>query len=348
MTLPPYIRAHFATLEPYTTARDLASEGLFLDANENAFGSVLPLTCGVDLRRYPDPDARVLRQALATFLKLPMDHVLATSGSNEAIDLLIRLTAGPGDAVMVVEPTFSLYRTMAEINGAGVVAVDAGPAFDVDADAVLAKVTPACKILFLCSPNNPTGNSIPRETVLEICRGFDGMVVLDEAYVDFSDRESLAADVLRCSNLVVLRTLAKAWGLAALRVGYVIAAPVIVRLLQSIRKPYPLSALSIVLATKGVQEAHRMQELVTQIKSGRAWLDKALRQMGLTPYPSDANFLLVPIPRASDLVTHLKSHAGIVMRDMSRRIPETVRITVGMPKDNKRLVTDIQKWMENV
>ncbi|PIR20967.1 MAG: histidinol-phosphate transaminase [Deltaproteobacteria bacterium CG11_big_fil_rev_8_21_14_0_20_47_16] len=348
MNLPRYIRPHFAKLKPYTTARDLATEGLFLDANENAFESVLPSVGGVDLRRYPDPDGRMLRDALAAFLNLPLENVLATSGSNEAIDLLIRLTAGPGDTVMVVEPTFSLYRTMAEINAADVMTIDAGPQFLVDAQLVLSRVTPACKILFLCSPNNPTGNSIPRDTILEICRGFDGMVVVDEAYVDFSEKESLCTDVVSQPNLVVLRTLAKAWGLAGLRVGYVAASPVVIRLLQSIRKPYPLSSPSIVYATQGVAQAGKMRQLVAKICDGRKWLDAALRDIGLNPMPSDANFLLVPIPNASELYAHLKTMSGIVLRDISARIPDTLRITVGTPEENQRLVLEIKKWMERI
>jgi histidinol-phosphate aminotransferase len=346
MKLPAFIRPHFAKITPYVTARDLAQEGLFLDANENPFGSVLPDVAGISLRHYPDPDARVLRQALANFLKLPIETVLATAGSNEAIDLLIRLTAGPGDAVMVAEPTFSLYRTMAGINGADVVTIPMDESFNVTAQGVLSRVTPQCKILFLCSPNNPTGNSIPRATILEICQKFSGMVVLDEAYVEFSEQPSLASDVLKYGNLVVLRTLAKAWGLAGLRVGYAIAAPVIIQLLQSIRKPYPLSAPSIKLAAEGVARAEEMRGFVQKILAGRKWLETELRALPLQIYPSDANFVLVKIPRASEVYSHFKTNAGIVLRDMSSRIPDTLRITVGTPEENKMVIAELKKWVK--
>lgn len=345
MTLPKFIRPHFAKISPYVTARDLAQQGLFLDANENPFGSVIPDVAGVVLRHYPDPDARQLRQALAEFLELPLENVLATAGSNEAIDLLIRLTAGPGDAVMIAEPTFSLYRTMAEINGADVVTVPLDAHFQLQADAVLSRVTPQCKILFLCSPNNPTGNAFAADVILDICQKFEGMVVVDEAYADFSTQPSLAARVPEFENLVVLRTLAKAWGLAALRVGYTIASPAVIRLLQGIRKPYPLSTLSITLATDGVTQAAKMRTMVAEILVGRLWLEDALRNLGLTPYPSDANFVLVPIPQATSLYNHLKQELGIILRDMSSRIPDTLRITVGTPADNEHVIAAIQKWL---
>lgn len=344
MKLPAYIRPHFAKITPYVTARDLAQEGLFLDANENPFGSVLPDVAGIPLRHYPDPDARVLRQALADFLKLPMENVLATAGSNEAIDLLIRLTAGPGDAVMVAEPTFSLYRSMAGINGADVVTIPMDETFTLTVDDVMARVTTQCKILFLCSPNNPTGNSIPRATILDICQKFSGMVVVDEAYVEFSQQPSLAADVPARTNLVVLRTLAKAWGMAGLRVGYVVAPPVVIQLLQSIRRPYPLSALSIQLAAEGVRCADQMRSFVKRILEGRAWLETELRKLKLHIYPSDANFVLVRIPRATDVYAHFKRNAGIVLRDMSSRIPDTLRITVGTPEQNQMVISELQKW----
>lgn len=345
MKLPAYIRPHFAKITPYVTARDLAQEGLFLDANENPFGSTVPDVAGIPLRHYPDPDARVLRVALAEFLNLPLDNVLATAGSNEAIDLLIRLTAGPGDAVMVAEPTFSLYHSMAGINGADVVTIRMDEEFSLTAETVLSYVKPACKILFLCSPNNPTGNSLPRETVLEICTKFPGMVVLDEAYIEFSRYPSLASDVPQYENLVVLRTLAKAWGLAGLRVGYTVANPVIIQLLQSIRKPYPLSSVSIQLAAAGVRNADKMREFVQKIVAGRRWLSQKLTDMGLPPFPSDANFVLVRLPQASKVYSHFKTTAGIVLRDMSSRIPDTLRITVGTPEQNQMVIDELKKWV---
>lgn len=346
MKLPSYIRPHFAKITPYVTARDLAQEGLFLDANENPFGSVVPDVAGMALRHYPDPDARMLRVALADFLKLPLENVLATAGSNEAIDLLIRLTAGPGDAVMVAEPTFSLYHAMAGINGADVVSVYMEEEFNLTAETVLSYVKPTCKILFLCSPNNPTGNSFSREMVLEICAKFPGMVVLDEAYVEFSRYPSLSVDVPKVENLVVLRTLAKAWGLAGLRVGYAVASPVIVQLLQSIRKPYPLSTVSIQLATEGVRNGDVMRGFVEKIVAGRKWLEKELGDMGLPPFPSDANFVLVRIPRATEVYNHFKTKAGIVLRDMSSRIPDTLRITVGTPEQNQMVINELKKWVK--
>ena len=147
MTLPPFIRPHFTTIAGYRSARDLAMEGLFLDANENAFGSVLPSVAGVELHRYPDPDARLLRQAFADFLQLPVEYVVATSGSNEAIDHCVRLTTGPGDAVLVAEPTFALYRTMAQLNDASVISVLLAPDFSLQLEAITSRITLACKTL---------------------------------------------------------------------------------------------------------------------------------------------------------------------------------------------------------
>lgn len=346
MTFPAFIRPHLARMVPYLSARDLAQEGCFLDANENAFGSVLPDVAGVALRRYPDPDARALREALADFLHLPIEYVVATSGSNEAIDLCIRMTAGPGDAAMIAEPTFSLYRTMAQINGAEVVRVPLDADFRLRAETMLSCVTPACTIFFCCGPNNPTGTVIPAAVIREICTRFSGMVVVDEAYVEFSDQPSLAALVPSHPNLVVLRTLAKAWGLAALRVGYVAAAPVLVQLFRQIRKPYSLTGPSIRLAVEGLAAAAAMRAMVAQIVEQREWLRGALVQAGITPYPSQANFLLLPMREATAFYEHLKIAAGIVVRNMSHLIPDTVRVTIGMPEENQRFLHQVRQWQK--
>lgn len=346
MTLPSFIRPHLARTVPYLSARDLAQEGCFLDANENAFGSVLPDVAGVELRRYPDPDARALRTALADFLQLPIDNVLATSGSNEAIDLCIRLTAGPGDTVMVAEPTFSLYRTMAQINGADVLRVPLNAEFQLTAETMLSLVTRTCKIFFCCTPNNPTGTMIPSAVIRKICAQFSGMVVVDEAYVEFSDQASCAAMVREFPNLVVLRTLAKAWGLAALRVGCVVAAPVIIQLIQQIRKPYPLSGPSIALAVQGLRAADTMRSMVARIIEQREWLRGELVQAGITPYASQANFLLLPMPSATKFYEHLKVTAGIVVRNMSHLIPDTLRVTIGTPEENERFMQQVRTWQK--
>lgn len=345
MTLPAFIRPHFGRVAAYRSARDLAQDGCFLDANENAYGSVLSEIKGVALHRYPDPDARRLREALAAFVRLPIEHVVATGGSNEAIDLCIRLTAGPGDTVLVAEPTFALYRTMAELNGAEIIGVPLAADFSLTADAVLSRVTPQCKIFFCCTPNNPTGTLIPVAVIRDICRQFAGMVVVDEAYVEFSGQPSLAALVPEFPNLVVLRTLAKAWGLAALRVGYVMAAPQIIQLIQQVRKPYPLTGLSIALAVEGVAAVRKMESLVSRIVEQREWLRGALERVGITAYPSSANFLLLPFPQATRFYEHLKATAGMVVRNMSHLIPDTIRVTVGTPEENQRFVHEVEQCL---
>lgn len=170
--------------------------------------------------------------------------------------------------------------------------------------------------------------------------------MLDEAYIEFSRYPSLVFDVPAHENLVVLRTLAKAWGLAGLRVGYAVASPVIIQLLQSIRKPYPLSTVSIQLATEGVRNGDVMRGFVEKIVAGRKWLEKELSDMSLTSFPSDANFVLVRIPRATEVYNHFKTKAGIVLRDMSSRIPDTLRITVGTPEQNQMVIHELKKWVK--
>lgn len=334
------LRAHVRTFAPYTSARDefTGRAEVFLDANENPFDN--------GLNRYPDPHQHALKARIAAIKGVDIQHLFLGNGSDECIDLLFRACTDPGtDHAVLLPPTYGMYGVSAALNAVRVREVALSPDFQPDVEAILAGMEPGAKLLFLCSPNNPSGNAFDSDRVEALLRSFPGLVVVDEAYVDFSSQSSWIHRLKEFPNLVVLQTFSKAWGLAGIRLGMAFAHPRLIAALDAIKPPYNLSALTQQAALKALEMPERIREQVQLLLAEREQLATALRNLPQVEmvYPSDANFLLVKIADARTVYEHLLTQA-IVVRDRSRvRLCEgCLRITVGTPTENMRLVAALQ------
>jgi histidinol-phosphate aminotransferase len=355
MSIHSLARPEIRALKPYASARSLAdSTGLLLNANENPWApSVNGAGNGSALNRYPDPQPAALKAALAGEYGVRADQLLITRGSDEGIDLLVRTFCRPGtDKVLICPPCFGMYALSAHVQGASVIEVPLVEHEDrFEADFAAIDNAPECKIHFLCSPNNPTGNELPGTSIADLAaRVADhGLVVVDEAYVEFGDQPSLAARVGEVPNLVVLRTLSKAYGLAGCRIGAVIASTEIIGLLRRIIAPYPLPTPAVAAAMKvlapGARKRRRRQ-LVT-LKAEKRTLVTALdtHPAIINIWPGAANFVLVRTTSGADLVA-AAARAGIRLRDQSTQpgLADCVRITIGTPEENLKLIEFLSAW----
>ncbi len=341
--LAALIRPHLLTLTPYSSARDdyTGHEGVFLDANENPLGSV---GLAEAYNRYPDPHQTALKYRLAALKGVLPEQVFLGNGSDEPIDLLIRATCQPGqDAILIVPPTYGMYEVSANINFVAVHKVPLTADFQLHTDAVLAALTPQTKIVWLCSPNNPSGNLLSREAIRRVIEGVENraLVVIDEAYIDFADTPSWTTELAHYPNLVVLQTLSKAWGLAGLRLGMCFASKALVAVLDKIKPPYNIAAPTQQLALEALSHADRKDALATEILQQRTALADQLRALPIveTVYPSDANFLLVKFVEADAVFQYLISRQ-VIVRDRSRmtRCAGCLRISVGTAPENAQLI----------
>ncbi len=340
----PEIRA----LTPYASARALAdAAGILLNANENPFSAD-----GRRLNRYPDPQPSELRDRLATLYDVRAEQLLITRGSDEGIDLLVRVFCAAGESVLVMPPCFGMYALSARVQGARVVEaplVERDGGFDAPGD--LADRAADCKLAFLCSPNNPTGSVLSPETVESVCAAMDGrgLVVVDEAYVEFQSAPSFTARLVDLPHLVVLRTLSKAHGLAGCRLGAVIADPGVIGLLRRIIAPYPLPTPTVEAALAALQpdSVDRQREQLTVLAEQKARLVEALRALDWVAdlWPGEANFVLVRVPDAQRLLDDAAA-AGIRLRNQSaqRGLDNCVRITIGTPEETDALIDVLRGW----
>jgi histidinol-phosphate aminotransferase len=328
------VRPHIPGLKPYSSARDDfdGNAAIFLDANENPFG---------EWNRYPDPHQRKLRAALAGLYQANIDCIAIGNGSDELIDLLIRLFCRPGrDRIMILSPTYGMYAVTATFNDVGVVDVPLADDFALPANLPdIVRSTENLKMLFVCSPNNPTGNVMDRGVLEEVMDTFPGIVVIDEAYADFSSSPSWIRKLDACPRLVVLRTLSKAWGLAGARIGIALASPAITVLLDSVKPPYNVSGPDQAIALAALVDATTYVQRRSVLLEQRDRLDAALRENPavLQVFPSEANFLLVRV-RDADGLYHRLLAAGIVVRNRDHEIPGALRISVGTPEENETLL----------
>ena len=342
------VGAELASMTAYQPARLFASGGTLLDANESPFDEELG---GVLLNRYPDPHQQELRQELAQYVQCPPEMILAGSGSDEVLDWLIRaFCRGEADAIAVAQPTYSMYEVLAASYGIDVLHFPLGSDFDFSAEDFLQTVRPGIKILFLCSPNNPTGNCLSRGEVETVCCSWRGLVVMDEAYVEFSSSPSLADRVAELRNLVIVRTLSKAWGRASLRVGYLVAVPEIIQALEKIKFPYNLGGLTMALAMECLRKVQTVEQRVGQIQGERRRLQAALADMpGIHQiFPSEANFVLFRCHGARDVCSRLKDRK-IVVRDRSGlpRLENTLRVSVGTPEQNSQFLSTLKEVLND-
>lgn len=341
--IAPLVRPNILALKPYSSARDEAPDSagvqkIMLDANENSFGSPLE----EDLSRYPDPQQRPLKQALANLKGITPDQIFLGNGSDEAIDLLLRAFVTPGtENVVILPPTYGMYAVQASIHGVEVRQAPLRPDFSPEVEAVKKVTDERSKLLFLCSPNNPTGQRLPEAFVLKMLNSFPGLVVVDEAYADFSGQESWVNRLAEFPNLVVLQTLSKAWGLAGLRVGMAYSNAFIISILNKIKYPYNLNALTIQSGLKALAEPGKVAQKIGQILTERQRLERELPRLKSVEkvFPSDANFLLVRVKDANGLY-HYLAEKGIIVRNRSQELNcgNCLRITVGTTVENDRLL----------
>ena len=339
------VRSNLRDFKPYSSARSLYQRGVFMDANENSLGSVISTEYGSELNRYPDPLSMDLRKALGKFLDVPEKNIFVGSGSDEIIDLLIRLFVEQDEEIIFLEPSYGMYRVAAEVAGVNAKSCLLKADFEIDIPNLLSQVSPKTKIIFLCSPNNPTGTLIKPEDVENICRNFKGIVVVDEAYIEFASKPSLANKVSSIENLVILRTFSKAWGLAGIRVGYAVAQEMVVEYLDKIKLPYNLNRISSELAIEALKKNQKMLEFRTTILKEREKLANSLTELGFKVFPSEANFLLVNYPNASEIAKTLAINYGIIIRDFGSKplLKDCVRISVGSPEQNDLLIKSLTK-----
>ncbi len=327
-------------MKPYSSARDEFSgqASVFLDANEN------PLL--TPYNRYPDTLQGDLKRTISQVLGFSTESIFLGNGSDEAIDLLLRVFCEPNqDEILTLPPTYGMYAVSAEINSVRVKQVPLLADFQVDMQAVWAQITPQTKIIFLCSPNNPTGNVLNSADVFTLLQGFRGIVVIDEAYIDFSAQDSWAGKLEDFPQLVVLRTFSKAWGMAALRIGMALACPRIIALLNKVKPPYNLNVLTQAHLKHTLENNQTLPALVQTIIAERQRLATALQALSIveTVYPSEANFLLVRFRVEAKTIYQALTQKGIVVRDRSTQIgcERCLRITIGTAEENSYLLATL-------
>lgn len=335
------VRKNILALKPYSSARDefKGEAEVYLDANENPYPS--------GYNRYPDPLQWKVKELLAQQKGVKAEQIFLGNGSDEAIDLLIRVFCEPNqDNVMITEPTYGMYRVCANINAVTIQNVLLTKDYQLDTEEILKTVKPNTKIIFLCSPNNPTGNLLKVEDIYKVLDHFSGLVVVDEAYIDFAGDVSLIKKLNNYPNLVILQTFSKAWGLAGLRLGMCFASEAIINLLNKVKYPYNVNIKTQELAIEALLKADSKDKAVSEILAERDQLVDAIKQVPFVTkvYPSAGNFVLVAMENAPAIYKKLMER-GIIVRDRSTVVlcESSLRITIGTPEENKKLINTLNK-----
>jgi histidinol-phosphate aminotransferase len=342
MNIENLLRKNIRDLKPYSCARDefKGEASVYLDANENPYNS--------PYNRYPDPLQLDLKKHISKLKKVPVDNIFLGNGSDEPIDLLFRAFCEPReDNVVAIEPTYGMYKVCAEVNDVDYRKVLLDESFDIEAYKLLDSANSRTKIIWLCSPNNPTGNSLNREEVLKTLKWFRGIVVVDEAYIDFSRQESYTSYLKEYPNLVILQTMSKAWGSAAIRLGMAYASKEIVQVLNKIKYPYNVNILTQKQAVETLKNEEQIREWVQVIFAERDKLIRSLAGISAVKriYPTDANFVLVKVNDANFIYRDLVRN-GIIVRNRHNvtLCDDCLRITVGTPRENEILISELKKY----
>ncbi len=340
------IRSNIKNLKPYSSARSefTGTAKVFLDANENSFGS--PLTKWYN--RYPDPLQWDVKKKLSVIKGIEAEKMLLGNGSDECIDLVIRAFCNPQlDNLIICPPTYGMYEVYAHINDVPVKEVPLTQAYQLNLKALEEAIDAQTKIIFICSPNNPTGNSLDREDIEMILNNFDGLVVIDEAYINYSRQLSFVPDLKDYPNLVVMQTFSKAWGLAALRLGMIFASAEIIEVLNTIKPPYNINGATQELALKALDNLEEVNAMIKETVTERAALIDELKSVSFVEkvYPTDANFVLAKMKDATGVYGYLKEQ-GIIVRNRSNVLlcEDSLRITVGTPEQNGQLIAALQNF----
>ncbi|WP_343563305.1 histidinol-phosphate transaminase [Sphingobacterium sp.] len=339
------LRENIKKLVPYSSARDefKGEASILIDANENPFGSPL----NHDYNRYPDPLQHQVKAKLSNIKGVPPENIFLGNGSDEAIDILYRAFCTPGvDNVILVPPTYGMYEVSANINDVAFKKVNLTADYQLDLDGIANAIDAHTKLIFICSPNNPTGNSIRRQDIETVLNNFQGLVVVDEAYINFSAVKSFTQELAEYPNLVVLQTLSKAWGLAALRLGMAFASKEIIAVYNKIKPPYNINQATQDIVLEALNNVDQVNDWIKETVSEREKLVRELLELGYVHHitPSDANFILVKMENPREVYDYLVQY-GIIVRDRSKveLCEGCLRITVGTPAENRTLLEKLNQ-----
>ncbi|MCH7414473.1 histidinol-phosphate transaminase [Belliella sp. R4-6] len=335
--LEKLLRPHIANIKPYSSARDEYSgkAGIFLDANENPFGSM----ASGSFNRYPDPYQLDIKQKLAEVKNVFANQIFLGNGSDEAIDLLMRAFCIPGqDNIILLPPTYGMYEVSAGINDIEIQKVNLTEDYQLRPDAILEAVNESTKIIFICSPNNPSGNKVNRKDIYQVLDNFNGLVVVDEAYIDFSDEPSFTTELEKYPNLLVMQTFSKAWGLASLRIGMAFASEKIIKILNLIKPPYNISGLTQEKVLEALGNADAIHQVVKDTFVERQFLEAEVSKFPFVKkiFPSNANFILIKVDGARAIYEFLIEQT-IIIRDRSKVVlcEDCLRVSVGTREENE-------------
>jgi len=342
------IRPNILKLQPYTSARDefKGDASVFIDANENSLGSV----CTGNFNRYPDPLQLSLKKKIANIKNIKPEQIFLGNGSDEAIDLLFKAFCEPKkNNTLIFPPTYGMYKVLANINDIPIKEVNLNKNFSLPVDKALKEVDNNTNLIFICSPNNPTGNLIERESIIKILNSFNGLVIVDEAYIDFALTESIVSEINNYPNLVVLQTFSKAWGMAGLRLGMAISNKNTIQVLNNIKYPYNVNIITQEYAEKAINNIEQKNNMVKTIIDEREKLINGIKNIKTIEkiYPTDANFVLIKIKNATEIYNKLISK-GIVIRNRSNiaLCDSCLRITVGTNIENNLLLNELHKIIQ--
>lgn len=334
------VRPNIVALKPYSSARDefTGKEGIFLDANENPFGT---------LNRYPDPYQMKLKQKLSELKNIDSSNIFVGNGSDQVIDLAFRIFCTPSvDKALTFSPTYGMYDVSASINNIELIKVPLNEDFQINLDDLKSYFEDAnLKLIFICSPNNPTGNSINKEAIEFILKNFKGIVIVDEAYIDFSERESLISLISKYNNLIVSQTFSKAWGLASVRVGTAYTNPEIIAFYNKVKPPYNVSTINQEAAFKALNNYEGFTKNVASLLSEKQRLISVLETLSIVKkvYASDANFVLIEVDNANKRYQDLVNQ-NIIIRNRSSHVDNALRITVGTVEENNALLEKLKQF----
>ncbi len=348
------VRPNIRNMAPYSSARhEFSGEArVFLDANENALGSPVSFmdTKGepLPLNRYPDPLQMAIKEKLSRIKGVPPQHIFLGNGSDEAIDLLFRIFCEPvQDNVIIFPPTYGMYEVCADMNNVALKKLPLLPNYQLPMETLEAAIDEHTKLIFICSPNNPTGNSILREDIVLLLNNFNGIVVIDEAYINYSRQRTFITELTEYPNLVVLQTLSKAWGLAGLRLGMAFSSSNLIGYMNKVKYPYNISIATQELVLRALNNTDQVNDWIKTTVQQREWLAQELATLPFTVelHPSDANFLLVKMTDAVDIYDYLCKR-GIIVRDRSKVIlcEDCLRITIGTPAENQEIIQALQQY----
>jgi len=341
------VRPNIRKLVPYSSARDeyQGKEGIFLDANENAFGSPIQ----PNYHRYPDPLQKEVKRKIAAFKKISIEQIFLGNGSDESIDVLLRTFCTPGkDEIMILPPTYGMYEVAARIHDVEIKKVLLDDNYQPVVKNILQQITSHTRIIFFCSPNNPTGNLMHPAAIEEVLKQFHGIVVVDEAYIDYAKAPSWTQQLQNYPHLVVLQTFSKAWGLAGIRAGMTFAHPEIIALMNKVKMPYNLNIVTQQLLLEALKNPSFISNIIVQTRNEKEKLMEELQKLSIVKkiYPSDANFILVKMENADEIYKKL-TEKKVIVRNRSKveKCEGCLRITIGTPDENTALMTALSEMI---